>query len=489
MINKFKQIITAVFRNNVVLYLFSRYFTFFLQFLNSLFLASNLGPYYLGIWGFFSLSLQYIAFLNFGIQQSSNNYLSLKFSNEKLRGKIAANTLNLLFVLFGVLILVALVFRLFAFDFAEKYHFSTLYIPLLVAGIMNHLIIFFSNIYRIYGKFLKIALSQSLSVFLTLLVVWQYKGAHLLDILVLIQVASAIFSVILFLIGMPFRIKFSMNTYWVKRIGIKGLYMFFYNSSFYFMMLASRSFVSTYYAVEEFGYFTFAFTLANTLLLLLDSVNYVIYPKILNRFSKMDKSKVVTELGYIRSCYTTCTHLLAHMAIALFPLFLYLFPKYADSQNAFRLVILTIILTTNAFGISGFIIAKGKERSLGLIAFSCLLLNLACNYLLVVVWHVRFEYVILSTGLAYLVYIFGINYFGSSLIGDKLNFRQLLNFTFNAKLLLPYMLSLIFIFLNCPNYFYSFSTLVFIVLNINNFKQVAQMIKRLILDPSIFSLK
>ncbi len=487
--NKFKQIITAVFRNNVVLYLFSRYFTFFLQFLNSLFLASNLGPYYLGIWGFFSLSLQYISFLNFGIQQSSNNYLSLKFSNEKLRGKIAANALNLLAILFGILILVAVGFRLFAYDFAEKYHFSTLYIPLLIAGIMNHLIVFFSNIYRIYGKFLKIALSQSLSVFLTLLVVWRYKGAYLLEVLVFIQVASAIFSVILFLIGLPFRIRLSFNTYWLKRIAIKGLYMFFYNSSFYFMMLATRSFVSSYYEVEEFGYFTFAFTLANTILLLLDSINYVIYPKILNRFSKMEQSKVVTELGYIRSCYTTCTHLLAHTSIVFFPLFLYLFPKYAESQNAFRLIILTVILTTNAFGISGFIIARGKERSLGLIAFSCLLLNLVCNYFLVIVWHVGFEYVILSTALAYLVYIFGINYFGLTLIGDKLNLRELLNFTFNAKLLLPYILSLVFVFFNCPNYFYILSVLVFVVLNLSNFKQIVAMVKRLILDPSIFSLK
>ncbi|NPE45855.1 lipopolysaccharide biosynthesis protein [Sphingobacterium prati] len=452
-------------------------------------MASNLGPYYLGIWGFFSLSLQYLSFFNFGIQQSSNNYLSLKFSNEKLRGKIAANALNLLAILFGLLILSTVAFRLFAYDFAEKYHFSTLYIPLLVAGIMNHLIVFFSNIYRIYGKFFKISLSQSLSVFFTLLVVWQYKGAYLLQVLVSIQVVSAIFSVVLFLVGLPFKITLSFNTYWLKRIAIKGLYMFFYNSSFYFMMLATRSFVSTYYKVEEFGYFTFGFTLANTILLLLDSINYVIYPKILNRFSKMEQSKVVTELGYIRSCYTTCTHLLAHTAIVLFPLFLYLFPKYSESQNAFRLIILTIILTTNAFGISGFIIAKGRERSLGGIAFACLLLNLVCNYFLVIVWHVGFEFVILSTATAYLVYIFCINYFGLTLIGEKLNFRKLLNFTFNTRLLLPYLLSLVLIFLNAPNYFYILSLVVFVGLNMNNFKQIVKIIKRIILDPSIFSLK
>ncbi|NJI75020.1 hypothetical protein HCX49_17600 [Sphingobacterium kitahiroshimense] len=489
MINKIKRVIAVVFKNNVVLYLFSRYFTFFLQFLNSLFLATNLGPYYLGIWGFFSLSLQYIAFLNFGIQQSSNNYLSLKFSNQNLRVKITTNALILLSALFVILIMAAFGFRLFGSNFSDKYHFSALYIPLLIAGIMNHLIVFFSNIYRIYGKFLKIAISQSLSVFLTLLVVWQYQGLYLLEILVFIHVASAIISVILFLIGLPIKIKWSFNTYWLKRICIKGLYMFFYNSSFYFMMLATRSFVSTYYEVEEFGYFTFAFTLASTILLLLDSLNYVIYPKILNRFSKMEKSKVVQELSYIRSCYTTCTHFLAHAAIVLFPLFLYLFPKYAESQNAFRLIILTVILTTNAFGISGFIISKGKERNLGLIAFLCLLLNLVCNYILVIVWHVGFEYVILSTGIAYLVYIFVINHFGLTLIGDKLNFRQLLNFTFNIKLLVPYALTLLFIFLNCPNYFYILSFVLFVLLNMQSFKQVFVIMKRLILDPSIFSLK
>jgi len=60
-----KNIINKIRNNNAILYIFSRYISYVFQFINSLIIAVQLGPYYLGIWGIFSIALQYINLINF----------------------------------------------------------------------------------------------------------------------------------------------------------------------------------------------------------------------------------------------------------------------------------------------------------------------------------------------------------------------------------------------------------------------------------------
>ena len=42
-------------KNPAILYMLSRYGTYAIQFVNSIFIAVYMGPYYLGIWGFINL--------------------------------------------------------------------------------------------------------------------------------------------------------------------------------------------------------------------------------------------------------------------------------------------------------------------------------------------------------------------------------------------------------------------------------------------------
>ena len=73
-----------------------------------------------------------------------------------------------------------------------------------------------------------------------------------------------------------------------KSILQKGLYLFLYNSCFYFILISIRTIISVNYTVEEFGYFTFSFTIANAVMLLLDSFNTILFPKTIDLMSSDD---------------------------------------------------------------------------------------------------------------------------------------------------------------------------------------------------------
>jgi len=377
----------------------------------------------------------------------------------------------------------------FKFFISDNFNFSVLTQGLLLSGILNYGIILYSNIYRIYNKLFKIAFSQSISIFLNLIAVFIFKGEKLLEVLIYINVFSALLSVIFFSIGSPQKFKILGDLEHVKIIIQKGFYLFIYNASFYFMILLSRTLISINYTITEFGYFTFSYTLANTVLLLLESLNYILYPKIINKFSNSSSSEIVKSLVDIRSGYTTFTHLLAHSAILLFPLFLFLFPNYSNSQTAFRIIILVVIINTNSFGISGYIISKGKEKILGFISLSGLLTSFISSYVLINYIGVSYEYVILGTGSAYLLYVFAINYYGLRLLEQRITINNLISFSFRIELLIPYIISFILIFINGSAISFLIPFTLFIGLNFKEFKRIRNMLIQLLNNPKLFTLK
>ena len=85
---KLIKVVQTVAKNKVVLFLFSRYATYFIHFINSLFIAVYLGPYYLGIWGFISLIIQYVNQINFGIAHSVTAIISVHKKKDIMRRKL-----------------------------------------------------------------------------------------------------------------------------------------------------------------------------------------------------------------------------------------------------------------------------------------------------------------------------------------------------------------------------------------------------------------
>ena len=486
--SNFKSIITAAFKNKVMLFVFSRYSTYLIHFINSLFIAVYLGPYYLGIWGFITLIIQYMNQLNFGITHSVTTIISIHKSKEFYVQKIIGSSLIMLVGLSLIFVLLFITNELMNLNLGSKYNFST-YAPIvLLIGVLGCFNDLFSSISRVYGRLFEIAFLQTaLPVFMSLAIFF-FKNDELLWALVGANFLAFLISLILFAVKSPIKIKPIFSFRLVKIIQIKGWHLFVFNTSFFFIVISTRSLVSGFYSVEEFGYFTFAFSLANVINLLFQSFSYLIQPKILNRFANASNEKNIEILDKLRDAYITTSHLLIHIAILFFPLFLTFFPKYDIASDAFKLISLTILSYTSSFGYSGLIVAKGFEKKLGYFSFFALILNIILAFILIKVFHVSFTYVIVATMLTYLIYVYMLGKMGRKMLNLDVSVLAIINDLYPMRLLAPYLLSLGLILSSAPDVYFSISLLLFLSINYKILLKLKNTLKSVILNPNFINI-
>src|SRR5690554_6890330 len=160
--SKITRLAKKAFTNPAILYVISRYGTYIIQFVNSLFIAVYLGPYYLGIWGFINLVIGYIGQFNLGISHSVNVIISVEKDNDDYVKKIVGNGMTIILLLSLFVILFSMFEKLSIIQIGARYNFSKYILPFTVIALLTHLNAYFSNIFRVYGKIYAIAINQSL---------------------------------------------------------------------------------------------------------------------------------------------------------------------------------------------------------------------------------------------------------------------------------------------------------------------------------------
>jgi O-antigen/teichoic acid export membrane protein len=474
--------------NKVMHYLFSRYATYFIQFVNSLFIAVFLGPYYLGIWGFINLVIQYLAQINLGITYSVNAIASVHKNKEWYVSKVIGTSITMLLVLSLFVIFFFFANQFFGINIGDKYHFST-YAPLVcIIAVLAYFNGLFVNIFRIYGKLLEVIVNQSIVAVSMLGIIFVFKGEHLLWALVIVNSIAVFLSFLFFLFRTPVKLIPSFNWRLAKTIQIKGWHLFVYNTSFYLIMLSTRSFVSGFYSVSQFGFFTFSFSLSNAILMFLQSISFLIFPKLLNRFANTSNERIIEILELVRNAYITLSHALVHFAILLFPLFLLLFPKYQSATDAFRIISLTVVLYTNSFGYQGLLIARGKEKKLGFIAFGALCLNVLIATILSVYLKVPYTLVILSTLFTYFVYVYTLGVYGRKELFLTTTFFSIIDDIFPMRLFIPFFTSLCFIIFSVPNISFVIPLVLFFWLNRKKLLEIKKVMQNVIGDPNVIDI-
>lgn len=484
----FTTTVKSALKNKVILFLFSRYSTYFIHFINSLFIAVYLGPYYLGIWGFISLVVQYLNHTNFGITHAVTAIISINKKKEFYVQKIIGTSLTLLTALSIIIALIFMANAVFDLNFGAKYNFST-YAPIVVLiGVLNYFNSLLASVFRVYGRLFEIGFHQTLFPVLILVSILVFSKNDLLWALVGANFVAFLLAFIMYLVKSPVALKPIFDFRLFKRIQLKGWHLFVYNTSFFFIIISTRSIVSGYYSVEEFGFFTFAFSLANVVLMLLQAFSFLIFPKMLNRFAISTDNQNQELLSKVRDAYVTTSHLLVHSAILFFPIFLMLFPQYQSSSAAFKLIALTVVLYTNAFGYSGLLIAKGYEKKLGRLAFSTLVLNIILALVLVKVFEVPFTLVILATMISYFVYVYVQGSMGRKMLTLGTSFKSIWNDVYPLRLFLPHVLSLILVLFSAPNYYLVSALLLFLLLNYKVLLELKAVIKSIVVNPNFINI-
>lgn len=476
------------FTNKILIYLASRYVSYGIQFLVSLIIATKLGPHYFGIYGFITLILNYCAVVSFGIPASLNVLLVHHKTDDEICANYIGN--SLIFYTFQSLFLLCIYFVLLFFDLEldRNYPIKEYYFFIFTIAALNYFNSVFINVLRIKNKVNQLSIVQSLNVILNVLAVCIATGKHLIVALLLCNLISGLITVIVTKLCniLPPVKKISFSISYLKEILGKGMYLFFYNSCFAFILISIRSLISTNYEVEEFGAFTFSFSIANSAILLLEALMTIIFPKLVDLLSSNDNNVVMSTLDKIRGTYISSAHFMIYFAMLFFPLLIYFLPKYDNALTSMNLIALAVLMNTNSSGYSTLLISRNKEKISAVLSLSALIINIIVGASLIFLVHVSFSYVILATLFTYVCFSFMVVVEGKKCINDGGIYSSLKSF-FPARLLLPYIVAL---FISCIQYEYLIwlPLVLYIILNKRDVIMMFNSAKKLIINPDIINI-
>lgn len=474
--------------NKILIYLASRYISYGVQFFVSLIIAAKMGPYFFGIYGFITLILNYCAVISFGIPASLNVLLVHHKTQENTCGNYIGNALLfytiqslLLFVLYLVLVISDI-------EIDNNYPIKEYYLLIAIIASLNYFNSIFINVLRIKNKVNQLSVVQSLNVLLNVIVVCIVKGENLIIALLLCNLITGIASVIVTKLcdALPPLKKILIKITFLKEILGKGVYLFFCNSCFAFILISIRSLISANYKVEEFGAFTFSFSIANSVMLLLEALMTIIFPKLVDLLSFNDNKIVEKTLEKLRETYISSAHLLIYVAMLFFPILLNFMPKYSNALTSMNLIALAVLMNTNSSGYSTLLISKNKERTSAFLSMTALIINIILGYTLISFFHVGFSYVILAALFAYIYFSFMVVVKGKECLCES-NMVSTFKSFFPIRLFIPYLVALIISCLQYENFIW-LPLVLYLILNKRDIFMMFNTAKKMIINPDIINV-
>ena len=479
----------SIISNKILIYLSSRYITYALQFVVSLVIADKLGPYYLGVYGMVQLILSYFDQVNFGIPHSLNVFLVHNKKNHKLQNNLIYNYLVMFtYISFFIVILSAILFITDKIRIGQ-YAIEGYTLPICLTAILTYYNTTLTTVIRFRNKVGVLSIIGTLPVLANLCVMFLWSGAQLVNALVYSNLVSSIIILCIFYYTNAFPIfntaKFSTTLQ--KSIIHKGIYLFLYNSCFYFILISIRTIISSNYSIEEFGFFTFSFTIANAVMLLLNSLNTIIFPKTIDILSNGTNDERIAALAKLRIGYVTSSHLLIYVALIAFPILLLIFPDYKPALQAMNMIALAVLMNANSYGYTTFLIAQNKEKLSSVISLIALLTSIVLGLILVKVFNVQYSYVILSVLVAYMMFSYLATYYASKLLISSYNSKKAIKDFFPIRLLIPYVTALLISILNFEIFIW-IPLVVFLLLNYKDLYFLISLAKKLIVNPNLIDV-
>lgn len=479
---------SKLFNNKIIIYITSRYAVYGLQFITAMVLAGKLGPYYMGIYGFLQMILMYLTHINFGIPNSLNVLLVHNKDNEELSDNYVGNSLLAISGLSLLVALFYLYYKIFGIASFERYHVNKYIVWIFLVGILQYFNTLFQTVVRIKNKLRLLAFLQSLTILLNFIVVWFFTGETLITVFVANNVISNFIAIFLAYRQGCFPKPSNIHIRKVLLLEIikKGFYLFLYNSCFYFIVISVRTIISANYAIEEFGKFTFSYSIGNALLLLSGAISTIVFPKMIDRLSSKNHEEVNQVLTTVRVSYISATYFIVFLALPFFPVLLHFLPKYQDAIYVLNLISLAVLINTNSFGYSTLLIAQNKEKYSAIISILSLFLNIGFALLLVKVVRVGYGLVILSIMFTYLFFTLASTCVGTKMIGQY-SLKRVLSDTFPIRLLIPY-LAAVFISVYEMEILIFVPLLLYVLLNRKDIIVIVKYIKRMMSNQNLTDL-
>ncbi|MBQ7209008.1 MAG: hypothetical protein IJS01_14510 [Lentisphaeria bacterium] len=420
--------VKTFFQNKILLYVMSRYVTMGLQFLSSIYIAKRLGPHHWGEWSFMVLLINIGTTLDWGIANSINILLTQHLKEPRKNAVFCYNALILsLFIMIPV-VLVTFYDRIFGIRYFSKFDLGgKIYLILLIICV-NYLNSLFVNISRVRNRILPIAISQSSVAVVSCVLMFFAVSGKLLTLLIWGYAFAVLFSLGVFLTkrDIDWSVKFDWTT--AGTIARKGIFLFCYNGSFALIAMSTKTIISYFYPVKNFGFFSFAFSLANATMLLVNSLIFIATPRMIKMLDGDDKSLNMRNIELLRRCYLLCINAIVYLSIPCYLLVLLLVPKYQPSTRSFIMIEIALSMYPVCYGYNTFLLAHNREKNMASMVGIALLINVAATWFLAAVLRVQMEYCAIGIAFSYLANSVMTNLFAARVLGTPMDGKTVLRF-------------------------------------------------------------
>lgn len=480
-------LVKKILSNKILLYVTSRYIIYALQFVLLVVIATRLGVTNYASWGFFLLLLGYCNVINGGIANSVSYYMIQNKNDDYLIRCYASASYILIFILVFILFLLSISCIVIQPVLLAKYNITDKIIFLFVIAAMQYVNFLFSNIYRVKNRLLELAVYQSIVPVCMLLVVLISSREALFNLLIYSYIVAHAISLFVFIFNgqLP---KFTFApAFYLKELLKKGFFLFVYNSCFYLICATTSLVVSIYYSVDDYGLYSFSYSLGHSVLLLLEAFTFVVFPKLIDKFYLAGKDEFSAIIKIVRNNYIKLSHLLMYFSLLLFPLVTFFFPQYSGALQAMYITSLSILISTNAFGYNTLLLSKNYEKSISKISIYSLLLNMVIVILMASVLKLSFAYAVLSMMIVYYVFSLGCIILANKIFRLQFSFIHILNEAFEWRLFIPFVTALGFAFMQ----YYSFMfipIILYVTLNYKAIIEIVNSIKQIIYRPNIIDI-
>ncbi len=465
--------IKRVLKNQAIIFVLLKYIAFGIQLINSMLIAKFLGLYYFGLYGFALMILQYLSYTNFGVYYSySVMCADVSTKTGEQRTHITGSAITVLSI--SCLLLFIVYLGSYGFDLFPKYNFTEYSLWVVIIAVLQHFNNLFINIFRIHGKIGEINFYYLIIPLLQLVAVLFFRETALFYALLYANVAGSVLSLIVFFKGAPEELKkiripdFSMAKIVIER----GVWLLLYNLTFYGMILTARTLVSKFFSVEDFALFNFANSVSNSIFLLLGSLNFLFYPKLINIISTKSNEQMIGFVEKIRTYYLTLTLFIVFISLLSLPVLFYFLPQYAGASVCLQVLLLGQLIINNSFGYSTLLVQRRKEPQMTVAATLSIAIIIICS-LAGMHYYKDIITVALAVVAGVLFYNILVGYMGNKEMGQVKSAGQLLLKTFKGSLFIPILcyiaLSLII------DYYYvnvMISLLVYLLLNMKDLKHI-----------------
>jgi len=371
-----------------------RYVTYVFAVLRGVLVAKYLGPHLLGIIGFLILIMQYLSYSGLGLHFALNVELATAPVPTHRRSSSVALTLT--GIISAGLIVLGLVIQSAHLRLFAKYSFSQY---ALVVGVISALTLVqqvYTNIYRIYGKLLEIAVVEIFSALLLLLLTFVFRGQALITALLCGLVVSSAFAIVVYTLRAPVAFSLSLESAYVRPLLRLGIPLLIYNASLYLITMVAQSVVSIFYPLEAMGYYSLASSIANAALLGFNTIAWIAYPIVLGKTHHgapdKDAARVTDRVNIILG---TGVFLTVFVVVLGLPILFLVLPNYTHARGAVTVLLLSQALLMSSFGYNCLAIARHKQMAIARVSMFCVLV-VAILAIIAGITHVGFIWVAIA---------------------------------------------------------------------------------------------